>query len=203
MLPTYPRHPFRPVPLTQREIKHIHYQAMKQSAITAFGREKSSDIRWHRVIENQAIKQTVDNISGSPGHYKREADDVTCLSLSTVVNAGDVVDEETDRDNTDQGKKQFAANLPSECHAVVLDKDELKPGEYRFRFSEIEMSLNPVLDTWSMTKTAKMMMVASHPLLIFMDFTIRNATIGFLNKITQPYVNTNLAAKCTHHAPLR
>ena len=56
---------------------------------------------------------------------------------------GDIVHKQTDENDAESGEEQFAAQLDSERHTVVLDEADMKPGEDFVVLPEVEVSFDP------------------------------------------------------------
>ena len=112
----------------QRKIEHVHYFAVKQRGISSVGREKSGDFRRHRIVEDDAIKNAVEDIPGSSSCDQRQTNKVACRDISiSTYQTRYIPYQSSYSQQTEKRQKKLASDLHSECHSVVFDKQQLEP----------------------------------------------------------------------------
>ena len=72
------------------------------------------------------IENAVEDVANGTCHNHRQTHDEARLEVSSGK-PQDVPHEESDGDDAERGEQQFTTYRHSKCHAVVLDKGNLKP----------------------------------------------------------------------------
>ena len=140
MVATTQRHPRGPIPFDKREVEHVHYPAVEQRAITRAKADEIGHHRCRRIVEDESVEDTVDNISCRTGYDKGQTGEVTpryAASDGTHHVDGDKQDE----DDAERSEQELIEEFPAKGHAVVLRKEQIEPIRYTNGLVEIHTCL--------------------------------------------------------------
>ena len=137
-------------PLEEREVEHIDHLAHHKWCVRA---AKLRYVRWRRCREEQTVECAVDDVAECTSDYQRQPHNHThgCLLADEIVG---VVAQATHQHKAEERERQLApiksplrGYLHTECSAIILDKEELKPiGNNHNRLSEVHRGLDPNLE---------------------------------------------------------
>ena len=118
--------PIGPVPLHEREVKHIDHLSLEHRGVPFAPRHELRYAIGGTLREDGSIEHAVDDITQRTGYDEGHTHEIS-LGKPLATYLAHIIDEEADGHDTEEREEQFPKDLHTECHTRVFGEVDVEP----------------------------------------------------------------------------